>query len=264
MTNMLNQNQISMVESRLSQSEQRVIIMDVEGTQIVVKRQENARPAWRYTLLRGCAKIFREPLVMPAHVPGGAAAQEIEVSRIRALAAVGAPVPELLHVASDWIAISYLGSSSIRDLMHQSEKPPSFYWSETFAAILDLHQRGQNSSQLFNRNAMYCDGRVVFIDFEDDPAQSLGLAHAQARDWLFFIFSSTWMLEINAQQAAQLLWSYLKQDSVAVQKAFLHTLKTMRWLRHLPKKRKPWGRDVMALHAFGQVLHELKKMRVGQ
>lgn len=255
---MLSPLQARLIEQQFATQPARVFVTSIDGRKMIIKRQEIARPAWRYRILRACSRLFDEPLLMPAHVPGGAAAQTIEVARIKRLAAAGVPVPRLLHVTSEWFAIEYLGVSNLRDKMLHGEHVASHYWEQALSAILDTHKKGQNLSQAFFRNLMYDKGQVFFIDFEDDPEQSMGLVNAQARDWLFFLFSSTWLVELADDAKADLLWRYIKQERPEVQASVVHLAKTTGWLRFLPKKRKPWGRDVMAAQAYAQLIVGLK------
>ncbi len=255
---MLSPSQVNLIEQQFLTEHARVFVTRVDDHKMVIKRQEIARPAWRYRILRACSRLLGEPLLMPAHVPGGAAAQTIEVSRIKRLSIAGVSVPQLLHVSSEWFAIEYLGTNNLRDKMLHGEHPASYYWEQALSAILDTHKKGQNLSQSFFRNLMYDKGQVFFIDFEDDPEQSMGLVNAQARDWLFFLFSSTWLVELADGAKADLLWRYIKQERPEVQASVVHLAKTTGWLRFLPKKRKPWGRDVMAAQAYAQLIVGLK------
>lgn len=256
---MLTPTQITQIEAQLRETQERVCVLNIEGTQIFIKRQEAARNSVRYKILKTCAKMFREPLLTPANVLGGAYAQQTEALRLTQLNAVDASVPELLHVAPDWIAMSYLGGESFKEASLRGQQKPSYYFEKAIAAILDTHQKGQNLSQCFVRNMMWHNDRPVFIDFEDDPAQYMPLAVAQGRDYMYFLFSSLWMLEITPTQTADLIWSYLKQESDDVRNAVCHAGQTIGWLRYLPKNRDPWGRDVMAMHAWGKVLYELRQ-----
>jgi len=258
----LSMEQITKIEQMISQTNQRVFVLQLDDSSIVVKRQEAARPSWRYAILRGFSRLLREPLLMPAYVPGGEKAQAIEVSRLKRLARAEVPVPALLHETTDWIAIEYAGSENLGDVLQRINDVDQkrAVWTQALQAILDTHKKNQNLSQVFIRNVMYNEGRVVFIDFEDDPEKSMGLARAQARDWLFFLFGSVWMLNISADEAFQLLSPFLKQESKEVQNALTHSGKVLGWLRFLPKKRKPWGRDVIAAQNAGAVLHALRKL----
>ena len=99
----------------------------------------------------------------------------------------------------------------------------------------------------------------MFIDFEDEPSTYLGMTAAQARDWLYFLFSSVWQQKQSIEEVTDIVWKYVQQDAPEVQKALLHTGSSIGWLRHLPTERKKWGRDVIALQLWGQLLVGLKK-----
>lgn len=258
----LSVEQIIKIEQMISQTDQRVFVLRFDDSSIVIKRQEAARPSWRYAILRSFSRLLREPLLMPAYVPGGEKAQAIEVSRLKRLASAGVPVPTLLHEAQDWIAIEYAGSENLGDVLRRISDVDQkrAVWTQALQAILETHKKNQNLSQVFIRNVMYNENKVVFIDFEDDPEKSMGLAKAQARDWLFFLFGSVWMLNISTHESVQLLSPFLKQESEEVQNALIHSGKVLGWLRFLPKKRKPWGRDVIAAQSAGAVLHALTKL----
>lgn len=253
---MLSKLQIELIGQRLKNESARVFVMDVDGQKVVIKRQQETRSSFFYTVLRLCARITREPLLMPAYVPGSAKVQEVEVARIRELSQAGVAVPELLHVSTNWIALSYVGEGNLIDIMMKSGNPIQ-YWERALATISDVHRKGQCLSQVFLRNIMYQNDRMVFIDFEDDPARALGLTNAQARDWVFFLFSSVWMLKEPRNELVKIVAKYLLKESPEVQSAVLHTAKSVSWLRFLPKNRKPWGRDVVAVQGYAELIHEL-------
>ena len=192
---------------------------------------------------------------MPA--PGGAAAQAIELQRLTTLRAAGVAVPEIRHVAPSWFAMTLAGTHSVDELLRGEQQ----VWELALAAILDVHQKGQNLSQAFARNIMWRDGLIAFIDFEDDPVKTLPLAYAQCRDWLLFLHSSAYQMNIAPDILAQRWQHYLAQDSAEVQALIQRSSQQLGWLRHLPQQRKPWGRDVVSLQGAGQVLHALKNQQ---
>ena len=65
---------------------------------------------------------------------------------------------------------------------------------------------------------------------------------------------------MDRQESAQLFVDYLLQDDVAVQREVKRAASAFSWLRILPKKRKPWGRDVVSVQAAAQVLHIVVKL----
>ena len=73
------------------------------------------------------------------------------------------------------------------------------------AAIAAVHARGAYLSQAFARNLMHCpDGVIGFIDFEDDPGETLSIAECQARDWLSYLHSTALPLRASSCRACRL------------------------------------------------------------
>ncbi len=245
-------------EKNTGKEPQRTFVTQIDDIKVLIKAQEASKPKWRTTMLNTFAFLFREPLLKPTKVPGAAGTQAMELKRLKDLAAAGASVPQVLHEEAGWFALSFLPGINLRELYFRDKSVDhGFYFEKALAGILDVHKKGQSLSQAFNRNIMWCDDKIVFIDFEDEPATYLGMTVAQARDWLYFLFSSVWMLDKPIEQVTDMVWAYVKQDAPEVQKALLHAGSSIGWLRHLPKNRKPWGRDVIAVQRWGQVLHGL-------
>jgi len=94
------------------------------------------------------------------------------------------------------------------------------------------------------------------IDFEDDPLEVMPLAQAQARDWLAYLFSA--VSAIDAPRAALMAhWQQAQQATGPEVRQLVRTAaQRAGWLRRLPARRKPWGRDVVRLQAVGAFLHE--------
>ncbi|MFZ1891768.1 MAG: hypothetical protein WAU37_06240 [Formosimonas sp.] len=263
---MFSEAHIEFIETQIAEKNtgkkpQRTFVTELDGVKILVKAQEKSKPRWRSWMLQFFAVLFREPLLKPTRVPGAADTQAMELKRLKDLTAVGAPVPKIVHEAKNWFALAYLPGYNLRVFPYKEKNiAPSLYFEKTLAAILDVHQKGQSLSQAFNRNVMWSDERIVFIDFEDEPASYLGMGVAQARDWLYFLFSCVWMQEISTEEVTAMVWKYVQQDAPEVKKALLHTGSTIGWLRHLPKERKPWGRDIMSMHRWGEILYGLQKL----
>ncbi len=245
------------IESELLPHSGRILIQEAAGEILVIKRQEAARPQFGYTLLNALAKIFKQPLLCAVPAPGGAAAQAIEIQRLTTLGKAGVPVPEVRHIAQDWFAMTSAGTHSLDELVRDPRHDHIATWRMGLAAILQVHQCGQNLSQAFARNIMWQAGQIQFIDFEDDPIKTLPLAYAQCRDWLLYLHSMAYQLNVDAATLAEIWQSYLAQDSSQVQDLIVNCSQQLAWLRHLPKQRKPWGRDIISLQGAGRVLHAL-------
>lgn len=252
---MFSPDQLHTIEAQLARKTERTQLLEVDGRQIIVKQLEAPLQHWGYPVLNALACVLQQPMLRAVPAPGGKAAQAIEIARLRALAAAGVSVPEILHVTPAWFALSFLGATSVDQLLRQQAGQAQHYWASGLQAILELHRLQQTASQCFARNMIWHEGKVSFIDFEDDPTSSMPLASAQARDWLLYLHSTAYILPMDAQQITQDFLLHLQQDSSAVRDEVLRAARTFGWLRILPKQRKPWGRDVISAQAAAQVLY---------
>jgi tRNA A-37 threonylcarbamoyl transferase component Bud32 len=255
---MFNPDQVRTIETQLASRNARTQIVQLGEDKVVVKQPEAPLRHWGYPVLNALAQVLGQPMLRAVPAPGGRAAQGIEVARLRALAAAGVAVPQVLHVTEGWFALSYLGARSVDQLLRHDAGNGRQYWEDGLQAIRDLHRLGQNASQCFARNMIWHEGKVSFIDFEDDPASVMPLASAQARDWLLFLHSTAFTLQFadNAEYAERFL-HYLRQDDAKVRQQVEKAAHTFGWLRFLPKQRKPWGRDVMSAQRAADILHLL-------
>lgn len=263
---MLTPSQIATIEAHLAGKRGRTRLLEADGTPVIVKQLEAPLKHWGYPVLDALATLLRQPMLRAVPAPGGRAAQQIEVARLRALAAAGVPVPEVLHVTPQWFALSYLGDMSLDQLLRKHPEVGQRYWESGLDAILALHRLGQTASQCFARNMIWHEGKVSFIDFEDDPTTSMPLVSAQARDWLLYLHSTAYILELEPQHMAEVFLRHLRKDDPAVQREVIRAARTFGWLRILPDQRKPWGRDVVAVQAAAHVLQrvaaQVKRERV--
>lgn len=121
----------------------------------------------------------------PQH--GGEKTKQVEIQRIIQLRSQGVRVPEILAEGREALLLSDIGPSlsgqlkgaandgQIDDLVHCA-----------VGALVAAHGNNAYLGQAFARNITASEGRIGFIDFEEDPLQVMPLAHAQARDWLMF------------------------------------------------------------------------------
>jgi hypothetical protein len=84
----------------------------------------------------------------------------------------------------------------------------------------------------------------------------MSLEQAQTRDWLAYLHSTVWILGAGACLAP--LHEQLSRLSPSARKNFDQAAKRLAWLRHLPTRRKPWGRDVISAQALGDLLWQLQ------
>ncbi|MEJ8825613.1 hypothetical protein WKW80_26900 [Variovorax humicola] len=235
------------------------------GTQRVWLKKAGPRHAmWRYHLLAAVAKAFRLDVLTPVPNPGGEAAIEIEARRLRALGELGLRVPTVLAQQAGGMLISDLGEGNrapivLNERLDQAAAvgPAALLavWREGLDAIALVHSRGSYLSQAFARNLMYCpDGTIGYIDFEDDPGESLALAECQVRDWLSYLHSTAALVHAASPRSAGGQWHAVLADaSDEVRERLAIAARRVRWLRHLPANRR-WGRDTQRVRAVARLL----------
>jgi tRNA A-37 threonylcarbamoyl transferase component Bud32 len=203
---------------------------------VLVKGQRAARPPWRHRLLNGFAQLAGLPLLRAAPAHGGARAQQIELQRLRQLAAAGVPVPQVLHEEAEFFVQSYLGDQRLDALLQSTDA--ALWWRRGLHLLVDLHAKGQYLSQAFARNFIASGDALAMIDFEDDPLEVLPLHQAQARDWLAYLHSSSRALlsQSAAQQAAavRMLRAELARESAPVRALVADVARRLRWVQRLP------------------------------
>ncbi|MDM0036521.1 hypothetical protein QTI33_30610 [Variovorax sp. J22P271] len=218
----------------------------------------------RYHLLAAIAGALRLDVLKPVPNPGGEAAIAIEAERLRQLGAAGLRVPAVLAQQADGLLISDLGQSGrppvvLQERLDQAAAagPVALLatWREGLAAIAVVHARQTYLSQAFDRNLVACpDGTIGYIDFEDDPGETLPLAECQARDWLSYLHSTAMLVDAASPHAAAAQWhEVLDQASEDVRDRLAIAAGRMRWLRHLPAGRR-WGRDTQRVRAVARLL----------
>lgn len=218
----------------------------------------------RYRLQAVISSILRLDVLAPVPNPGGEAALVIEARRLYQLGLAGLRVPTVLAQQPDGLMISDLGESGrpavvLQERLDQAAAagPASLLavWNEGLAAIAHVHARDAYLSQAFDRNLVQCpDGAIGYIDFEDDPGETLPLAECQARDWLSYLHSTAMLVDAASPHAAAAHWHRTLADaSDEVRERLAVAARRMRWLRHLPSGRR-WGRDTQRVRAVASLL----------
>jgi hypothetical protein len=230
------------------------IFHDTSLGSVLVKGQRAPRGAWRFHLLNGMARATALPLLRAAPAPGGARSQQIEVARLRSLAAAGVPVPSVLHVDVDFFVQSYVQGTRLDTLLQRGGVEALEGWQRGLQELVELHARDQCLSQAFARNFIAGNGRMTMIDFEDNPLEVMPLEQAQARDWLAYLHSSARTLRTfpaaQQQAATELLRNELARERAGVRLWVGDTAQRLLWTRRLPAgDGRGWRRHVAILQS---------------
>ncbi|ENO77383.1 hypothetical protein B447_15701 [Thauera sp. 27] len=241
---------------------------DFGGERVWVKKAGPRNPRWRYMLMGLLSRALGLGVLSPVPNFGGADAINTEVRRLQTLAAQGVFVPEVLAWSDTGLMLKDLGSTGEPGLSLQQEMATAMdvsaclaLFDEGLAALADLHRRGGYLSQGFARNMVRAaNGRIAFIDFEDDPGRALGLAQCQARDWLCYLHSTALILDQREllEAAAPRVRAALAAVDADIRAQVLRTAGRLAWLRHLPRGRR-FGRDGQRLRAVAWLLQGLSR-----
>lgn len=251
---------------QLAQQTGNVASYPLDGEQVWLKKAGLRNGVWGYRVLGALARTARLPVLRPVPNLGGEAAIATEARRLRDLAARGLRVPEVLAQQPAGLLLAHLGrpgqptpslGDEIEGALPAGPQAVLALWSEGLQALAHVHATGTSLSQAFARNLVRCpDGTVGYIDFEDDPAAVLPLAHCQARDALCFVHSTAlFLVQAGALAPAQQHWQQWLADrcSPGVRRTLEHSAARLGWLRHLPASRR-LGRDLQRARAAHDVL----------
>lgn len=228
-----------------------------DGTRVWLRRAAGRNPLWLYRVLGAVVAVLRLPVLRPVPNLGGTAALAIEVRRLRELAAAGVCVPDVLAQEESAVLLGDVGGITVQAALEQADSAAALrIWAAGLAAIAQVHQVGQYLSQAFARNMLWRDdATVAFIDFEDDPAAVLPLAHCQCRDWLCYLHSTTLVLEEKGvlDEARHLWMQQWVVLPVAMRDDLQRTWRSVGGLCHL-RRRSLWGKDALKIAAMLRLL----------
>jgi hypothetical protein len=180
---------------------------------------------------------------------GGPLAQQVEVQRLSELQAAGVLVPTLLHVAPDFFVQEYMNGPDLSRELSRGAGDKLDVWQRGVAAVQAVHSRNVCLSQAFARNFIVTPRGIAAIDHEENPLEVVSLPEAQARDWLFYLHSTLWLMP-ESRDAMLAVWRQVVRGENPAMVGFLVKLaRRLAPLRHLPSRRKPWGRDIVSAQA---------------
>ncbi len=258
----LSASSIATIEAATGWRKDRVQVFDLPEGKIIVKGHRPQRGPWLHRILNVLASLLRVSMVKAVPVYGGARSQDVEIRRLRALADCGLPVPRILHVAHEYFVMTYLGSSHLAGKLSGQGYAAFDLWHAAAKEIVNVHRKGQYLSQCFGRNMIIDQAKAepVFagiIDFEDDPVDVMSVQDAQVRDWLIFLQSTIYPLQAPHVVLDATLKELFASEIPNVRQAFSLQARKLTWLRYLPTKREPWGKDTVSIQAAAQALHRL-------
>jgi hypothetical protein len=232
----------------------RVEVLETSVGPVVVKGQ---RPPRSVTPRRVFNWAMQATGLSTLKVPlrdGGPVAQQVEVQRLAELRAAGVLVPTLLHVGPDFFVQEYLTGPDLSRELSRGKGDRLDVWQQGLAAVQAVHHRNECLSQAFARNFIVTPQGIAAIDHEENPLEVVSLPQAQARDWLFYLHSTLWLMP-ESRDAMLAVWRQVVQaENPAMAGFMLKLARRLAPLRRLPRHRKPWGRDIVSAQAAASFL----------
>lgn len=146
-----------------------------------------------------------------------------QAERIRELAALGLPVPALLHSDRHALITADCGMSIEGPVRSPGRRERSGLGEAALQAILrtitrtlaDIHRHGTAHGRPKMRDFVWRDGTVTILDLEEQPWEVMSMADAQARDVLLWIHDlcSTPLSREIAPDAVAILMDGMESDT---------------------------------------------------
>lgn len=175
----------------LARGSRRVERVDMSFGAIWVKRYGTERPILWSRAQNLLARLFRQPFMRASPVLDGKAMVDREIRRIAAFAARGLPVPLVLYRSDSALVLSDAGQTVNARLAELKAADPAAHDELLVTCAADLgalHGKHLCHGRPHPRDFFLANGRIGFMDFEEEPEAVMPFAAAQARDlWLLFL-----------------------------------------------------------------------------
>nr|WP_246749350.1 serine/threonine protein phosphatase [Agrobacterium rosae] len=172
-------------------SDGRIQQLNLSVGSVWIKRQGTEQAPWWIKLQALAAATLPYKFLKPSPILKPVDMMEREKRRMMEFGAKGFPVPDIIYSSQTAIVISDVGPTVQRILKMKSRAGESDHDTlliDCAAAIGDLHAAGLCHGRPHVRDFFLRDGRIGFMDFEEEPQAVMPLETAQARDiWLLFL-----------------------------------------------------------------------------
>lgn len=219
--------------------------------------QRDGHTAWRKTyepqhrglalrLLDLFARLHGVVALRPPPYDGPRATRATELARLRLLAAHGVRVPDVIDEADpDAILLSDLGDTVAGKLSRaDGAAARDALAARARDALVDAHARGVAVGQPLTRN-MADDGHAIgFLDFEEDPLRVMSLPHAQARDWLFFVYGLAKYYDVDPHALRAIVADGVRQAQARVRDELVLAGRRLRWVAWIARPAGRGGRQL--------------------
>jgi tRNA A-37 threonylcarbamoyl transferase component Bud32 len=195
----LKDTDIAALMQALLASDRRIQRLELESGAVWIKRQGTENSSWWISLQAFLAKLLPYSFLKPSPLLKPAAMMAREIRRMERFAEKGFPVAEIVYASDTAIALGDVGPTvevMLKGLKNASPAENDALLVKATEALGALHAAGLCHGRPHVRDFFLRDGRIGFMDFEEEPEAVMPLESAQARDlWLLFLIVATRSVE---------------------------------------------------------------------
>ena len=160
-----------------------------------IKRYGTESASRWVALQRMIANLLRAPFLQPSPVLGDEGMAEREIRRLAEFSTHGVPTARVIYSSGSAVVFSDAGRTVdqyLYDIVEIDAAAHDDILVHCAAELGRLHAKGLCHGRPYPRDMFLKDGRIGFLDFEEEPATVMPLEVAQARDiWLLFLQVAT-------------------------------------------------------------------------
>lgn len=186
---------IAALMQTLLTSDKRIQRLELESGVVWIKRQGTEASSWWISLQSFLAKLLPYSFLKPSPLLKPAAMMTREIRRMERFAEKGFPVANIIYASDTAVVLGDVGPTvevMLNGLKDVSPAENDALLVKAAEALGALHAAGLCHGRPHVRDFFLRDGRVGFMDFEEEPEAVMPLKSAQARDlWLLFLIVAT-------------------------------------------------------------------------
>lgn len=187
----LKDTDIAALMQALLASDRRIQRLELDSGAVWIKRQGTENSSWWISLQAFLAKLLPYSFLKPSPLLKPAAMMAREIRRMERFAEKGFPVAEIVYASDTAIVLGDVGPTvevMLKGLKNASPAENDALLVKATEALGALHATGLCHGRPHVRDFFLRDGRIGFMDFEEEPDTVMPLTTAQARDiWLLFL-----------------------------------------------------------------------------
>ncbi len=172
-------------------SDRRIQQLNLSVGSVWIKRQGTEQAPWWVKLQSLLGSALPYKFLKPSPILTPAAMMAREKRRMIEFGEKGFPVPDIIYASETAIVLGDVGPTVQRILkskIRAGDVDHDALLVDCAAAIGDLHAAGLCHGRPHVRDFFLRDGRIGFMDFEEEPQAVMPIETAQARDiWLLFL-----------------------------------------------------------------------------